>query len=339
MKRANGTGSAYKLSGKRRNPWVAMVSEVNDKDEQVKKIIGYCKTKTKATELLDAYNVGAYAPPEKITLKEVYDEWHEQKNMSKSAKEGYEMGWNYIKDYGHLKFSDIRAAHLQKTIDKAEDKSHSTVSKIRTLWSQLYKHAMKNDIATRDYSKYIDMPKNHKKTKVRFTDIEIKRLFELAEKEIYITPILIMIYTGLRIGELMQLTKFNIDLDQMIITGGIKTDAGRDRIIPIHPKIQPYIIKWYDMGGETLITGRSGDPLSAHNYREKYYKPLRDEYGFRKILTPHCTRHTFASRLSASGVDTMYIQKLIGHADYATTANIYTHPEIVELTMAINKLK
>lgn len=340
MRRGNGTGSVYKLQGKRRKPWVAVSSYITDTDKkQVKVIVGYATKETDAKKMLDAYNVGAYSVPDKITLKEVYDEWKKGKNFNKSAAKNYNMAWSYIETYKGMKFAEIRSKHIQNTINETFElgKSHSTISKVKSLWNQLYKHALKNDIVDKDYSKFVDMPKAETSEKVRFTDAEIKRLFEVDDP--YITPILIMIYTGLRIGELMQLTKFNIDLDQMIITGGIKTDAGKNRIIPIHPKIQKYVRYWYNLGGNTLILNKRGESMTAGNYRESYFHPLMEQYGFRKELTPHSCRHTFASMLSASGVDTLHIQKLIGHTDYALTANVYTHPEIKELQKAIKKMK
>lgn len=342
MRRLNGTGSVYKLSGNRRNPWVAVTSTVIDgTKKQEKKVIGYCATKTEAMKLLEAFNVGVYEVPNKITLQQLYDEWLEDKEFSNSAAKSYNMAWNYISIYKGMKFSELRAAHVQYTINEVvkAGKGYSTAKSVKTLWSQLYKHAIKNDISIKDYSKYIDMPKNEATNKIRFTDAEIKRLFEIAKADIYATPILIMIYTGLRIGELMQLTKFNIDLDNMVITGGIKTDAGKDRIIPIHKKIQGFIKEWYNKEGTTLIVNKRNQPMTANHYREAYFKSIMNDNNFRKELTPHSCRHTFASMLAASGVDTVHIQKLIGHTDYSLTANIYTHPEIKELQKAVSQMK
>lgn len=340
-RRANGTGSVYELKGNRRNPFVAVVSYVDEEKVQQRKIIGYAPTRTKATVLLDAYNSGSFQPADKITLKELYDEWIKNKKMSDSSRKSTSMAWNYIKTYQSMKFADLRAAHLQYTIDEVEHqgKGYSTAKSVKTLWSQLYRHAIKNDISVKDYSKYVDMPKETGSDKSRFTDAEIKKLFTLAEKDPYVNPILIMIYTGLRIGELMQLTRFNVDIDKMVITGGIKTDAGRDRIIPIHKKIQPFIRYWYDQGGDSLILNKLGKPMTAGTYREHYFKVIMKDNGFREELTPHSCRHTFASMLAANGVDTVHIQKLIGHTDYALTANIYTHPEVDELKKAIGRLK
>ncbi|WP_409229463.1 tyrosine-type recombinase/integrase [Gudongella sp. SC589] len=343
MRRGNGTGSVYKLHGNRRKPWIAIkTNKVEGQEKPVKTIVGYATTSTEAKALLDAYNVGAYEPVKNITLRKVYDEWRTQKerNTTDQTMKMYKYAWEKLSSLGSMKFAEIRTAHLQHVVNKMDDEgmSHSTISLVKTLMSQLYRHANKNDIVTKDYSKYIDMPKKNKSQKTTFTDLEIKRLHELAVKDPYINPILIMIYTGMRISELMDLTRFNIDLENMVITGGIKSDAGRDRVIPIHPKIQGYIKYWYDQDNEALIVTKTSRKMNADNYRANFFNPLMEQYGFRSDLTPHSCRHTFASKLAVAGVDTLHIQKLIGHADYALTANTYSHLEVDELKKAIGKM-
>ena len=291
--------------------------------------------------VLDAYNVGLYEVPNDISLQEIYDLWFKGKSRKVKTMHMYEYAWGHLSSLKDSPIAEIKAVHLQRVIDKASDAglAYNTISSIKTLAGQLYKYALKNDIVKKDYSEYIEMPKADKTSKEIFTDLEIKKLHELADTDPYITPILIMIYTGLRITELMELTRFNVDLENMVITGGIKTEAGRDRVIPIHPKIQEYIRYWYNLNGERLILSSTGKPMTSHNYRNRYVHRLLSEHGFRDNLTPHSCRHTFASKLAVAGVDTLHIQKLIGHADYAMTANVYSHLDVEELKESIFKMK
>ena len=147
--------------------------------------------------------------------------------------------------------------------------------------------------------------------------------------------ILISIYTGMRIAELLALTKFNLDLKEMLITGGAKTDAGRDRVIPIHEKTQPYVIKWHNTEGEYLIT-RNNKKITVKYYREKLYYPALESAAVKR-LTPHKARHSFATLLHRAGVDMDTRQKLLGQSDVATTMH-YTHPDIAMLREAISRL-
>ena len=101
--------------------------------------------------------------------------------------------------------------------------------------------------------------------------------------------------------------------------------------------IQKHIKYWYDNSKDILINNE-GLKMTVDNYRRRYYYKILEQAGIRK-LTPHSTRHTFASLMARAGVDTLSIQKIIGHSDYATTANIYTHININELKMSTFSLR
>jgi integrase len=213
--------------------------------------------------------------------------------------------------------------------------SRSTLHKIKIVASMMYDYAMQNDIVTKNYAEFLRIPKISKEEKEIFSDIEIKKITDSSGVIEWVDTIMILIYTGLRISELLELTKFSIDLENKIITGGIKTDSGKNRTIPIHTKIYKYIKKWYDIGGDYLICNADKKGISSRKYREEYYMPALEGIGVRK-LNPHSCRHTFASMLAKAGADTIAIQKIMGHSDYALTANVYTHTDYQELIKAMN---
>ncbi len=144
-----------------------------------------------------------------------------------------------------------------------------------------------------------------------------------------------------RIRKMLQLTQFNVDSKHWVITGGIKTDAGKERPVPVHPKIRGYIKYWLGTNGPRLVH-RSGSPISVHYYRASIFYPLLERLEIERTpernLTPHSTRHTFGTLLNRAGARTTAIQNLMGHTDYATTANTYTHPDFVELKEAIEMI-
>src|SRR5690606_3814789 len=78
---------------------------------------------------------------------------------------------------------------------------------------------------------------------------------------------------------------FAVDLREWTITGGLKTDAGRDRVVPIHPKIQPYIQHWMAASGPRLIH-RDGRPIAVNYYRRELYYPALERAGIKRHLTP-----------------------------------------------------
>lgn len=221
---------------------------------------------------------------------------------------------------------------------------HSSCHKVKVLTGLLYKYAMADDIVDKNYAEFIVLPDREEKEHDIFTDADIRALEKLAKKDEWAKSILILVYTGMRIGELLDHTKFTVDINNMIFTGGNKTQAGKKKIVPIHSKIQGYARYWHNKEGSYFIS-RNGGKVRVNYYREYLFYPTLEKAGIniyteegKKKLTPHATRHTFASFLNRAGVNTKYQQDLIGHADYSTTANIYTHPEIKELRDAIEMI-
>ena len=354
MRNPNGFGTVYKMPGRRRKPWCARITTGWEKTiakrgkykgqevaRQTYQIIGYFETKQEGINALAMHQINPVSPKVKITLGELYAEWSagKYKNVAKATADNYRAAWLYLQRLERAKVKDIRTHHWQSIINECAEKglSRSTLEKIRTLAVMLSDHAVKDDVINKNYAKYIELPRPEKARKDRFTDLEIRQIEKQADVIPWADTILILIYTGMRISELLNLTRFNVNLEQGLIVGGLKTQAGKDRIIPIHPKIQQYIQRWYNKGGEALICDDQGKKLTAKRYREKMYYPALEAAGVRK-LTPHKCRHTFGSLMAEAGVDTIYIQKIIGHTDYAFTANEYTHPEINELKKAISKI-
>ncbi len=352
MKNPNGFGTVYKISKKgRRKPWIARVTvgwelvtnkkTGKEKLKQIYQTIGYFETKQEGLDALILNRINPVSPKANITLKELYEEWSATKfeYISKSTKDNYKAGWKHLSKFQNIKFKELRTAHLQSIIDQCRknDMSRSSMEKIKAVATMLYDYAIQNDITNKNYAEFIKLPKSDKEEKERFTELELKTMEKFADTIEWVDTILILNYTGLRISEMLGLTKFNIDLENMIIKGGIKTEAGKNRCVPIHPKIQKYVKAWYDKDGDYLICNSEGKQIDKDNYRKRIYYPALEKLKIRK-LTPHCCRHTFCSRLRDAGADTKSIQELAGHSKYSFTSDIYTHIDIDALKTAINKI-
>lgn len=340
MRNPNGYGTVYKLKGNRRRPWIARVTVGWDieKKRQKQQTLGYFAKREDGLAALAAYHNNP-APKATITLGELYNEWSDQKysGISKSMENGYRAAWKRLAGQKDTSMRELRTVHLQKVIDECRGlgMSRSSLEKIKTLCIQLCKYAAENDIVTKNYAEFIKLPKTSKAEKVRFTDIEVKKIEE--SNIPWADTILILIYTGMRINELLGLTRFSVDLDRNVLVGGLKTDAGKNRVVPIHPKILPLIKKWYNRGGEYLICKNDGSRVSDRWYREKAFRPTLQQIGVR-VLNPHACRHTCASLLHAAGVDARTVQEILGHANYSTTADMYTHVDVKKLQDAIQQV-
>ncbi|MDF2548781.1 MAG: integrase [Anaerosolibacter sp.] len=338
MKNPNGYGSVYKLSGKRRKPFVARKTIGWDKEgKQTYQTIGYYENRKDAMQALAEFNKNPYSiESSTITFKEIYDQWKEGKfeGISRSAINGYNAAFDTSLELHEMKFVDIRTKHMQDVI-RSSGKGHGTLRKIKVLFNQLYKFAMENDIVSKDYSQFVDIGKNTGESSRKvFTTSEIERLFDVVNHIEYVDTILIMIYTGLRIGELLIVKTSNIDLDNRTMIAGIKTEAGKDRVIPINDKIFDMVASRASLGHKYLITNNEGKSIGYYNYLKEKFTPIMEQLGFDH--KPHDCRHTFATLMSNAGADTIALQKIIGHASYSTTASIYTHKDIEQLKKAIS---
>jgi integrase len=314
---------------------------------QQRYIIGYFGTRAEALAALAEYHKTPIGIQRDVTLGELYEKWYanyytkappeDQEKRFKTA-ESYRTAWNHLSVLKDMKVREIKTSHLQDVIHTMENEkglSYSSCHKVKVLAGILMKLALADDIIDTNYANMVKVSKGEKKKAEIFSDLEIKRLWEHVDTVEWVDTILIFIYTGMRIKEMLTLTKFNVDIDEMLITGGVKTDAGRDRIIPIHEDIQPLVRKWYNMPGSHFIS-RDGKPIRPEYYRQYLYYPTLEKLGIRR-LNPHKARHTFSTLLHRAGVDMDTRQKLLGHSDVATTMH-YTHPDIETLRRGIAQI-
>ena len=146
----------------------------------------------------------------------------------------------------------------------------------------------------------------------------------------YVDSVLIMIYSGLRVGELLIMETANID--GRIMIGGIKTKAGKERAIPIHEKIMPLI----DKSKNYLITSPTDKKFSYNNYVQRQFTPLMKRFGMDHL--PHDCRHTTATELSNAGIEPMITKLILGHANADITERVYTHMTHSQLVQSIDKI-
>lgn len=348
MRMPNGCGSVIKLSGRRRKPWALRVTDYILDGKQKYRYIGYYETKTEALAALAREQISPSAPRSGILFSELYDEWRltaAYTGLSKATQDNYRAAYKHLAPLHGKRFGDIRTAHMQRLIDEARvtvgkanerQMSPSGKAKIKLLLNLLYKYAVQNDICDKNYAEFIKVHREAKRKKEIFTENEIN-ILEKNDFIPYTDTILILIYTGMRISEMLGLNKNAIDWENETITGGLKTDAGRERVIPIHAKIKKYLRHWYEQSDGVLFFKNDHEAISANYYREYIYYPLLEKLGIAR-KTPHTTRHTCATLLSMAGADTLAIEQILGHTDYAFTADTYTHVDVSFLRQAIDKI-
>lgn len=338
MRLPNGYGSCYKLKGARRRPWIARKTiGWDDEGKQLYQTIGYFESRQKALTALAAFNENPYSmETATITFAEVYEKWSREKfpKIANSNVLGYRSAFKKSEPLHGMRFVDIRKAHMQPIIDNC-DKGWGTKKKIKVLFNQLFKFALENDIISKDYSRYVTIDPNDTPTnKKPFTREEIKTLWENVDRMEGIDTILIMIYTGLRPGELLDLRMEDIDLKQGILRGGGKTRAGKNRVIPIHKDIFQLIRKRMLSGKDHLITNHKGEKMKYENYLREKFRKIMEQLEMDHL--PHECRHTFATLMDEADANKICIKRIMGHASADITDGVYTHKDIKALAEAIN---
>lgn len=327
-RRGNGDGSIFKLSGRRRRPYAVRVTiGWTDDGKQKYKYIGYYEKKTQAKDALNKYLIDPTdAVVKNVTLKYVFDNMIDKSKYSDGTIRQYKSAFNQLEPLHHKKFNTISLEELENMM---KNKKPSTQSAIKKTLTSCYKYALKHQYVKQNLADHLETDKiKDKRKKTPFTSAEIQELWNnLGTHENDDIP-LILLYTGMRISELlaMENTSVNIDGRYMDIKKS-KTPAGVRRV-PIHDKILPLITARYDANNKYLIT-QGGKKLSYPNYFSTYWH-LRPH-------TIHETRHTFITQISKSGVDELSIKRIVGHANKDVTQH-YTHRETAELLDAINKL-
>lgn len=323
MKFPVGYGSVYKLSGKRRKPYVVMITEGwTDEGKQIKKIIDYTTTKKEGVELLEKYHINPFNLDEtRTTFEDIYNKWYQWKfkdnDLSYKSEVRYSNAYRYYSSIKDIPFIDINILMIQDILDKC-DKGYHTKSDIKSLFCQLYEYSKVLNLPVKPIStKYLKIGTFKKSTLHKpFTEEEIKTLWN--HRSATVDLILINIYTGMRPTELLKPKEVHPDF----IISGIKTVSGIDRQIPLHERIKPLMASY--------------PPKIAYSTYKRHFKEEMDKLGMEH--TPHDCRHTFATRCDLYGVNDLVVKLVLGHKVDDITKGIYTHKDLQELVKEINKI-
>lgn len=332
----NGFGSIKKLSGSRRRPYVVIAPAVYEDGVFIPgEIIDYTESWEAGYERLVLYKSTREWELKKkaeslYLFSEVYEMYFKEKyelsvrKYSQQSKRSTQAAYKNCTSLHGKIFSQIGYQDLQNNIDSfIGNKKHASLELIKNLYSGMYKYAMKNNICQTDYSLYIEIrtPDDDEKG-IPFTEEDLKKLWNSDIDAAKIAVILC--YSGWRIKEFELI---EIDRKENVFRGGLKTRAGKNRVVPIHPSIIPIL----DNLPERPIS-------SADIYRKCLYEAL-EALGIEKH-TPHDCRHTFSWLCDKYGVDSLSKKIMLGHSlSGNVTDGVYGHRNIEELRAEISKLK
>lgn len=287
--------------------------------------------------ILSDYNQMARAdkmePQKGKTFEEVYKEFYSWKYEQNKSRKYSESSINSTKAaYRNCSalhdriFSDLRHNDLQKVLDSCRLK-HSSLELIKTLLRQMYAYAEIQEIVDKDYSAHIRINKpDDDEHGVPFSDADLKKLWDDKANPVA-EMLLIMCYSGFRIGEYRNLT---VDTKDWYFQGGSKTAAGKNRIVPIHTGIRNLVQRRIKRDGKLLSDTTNGFRRSMKSYLASHSMEMH---------TPHDCRHTFSALCERYGVKDNDRKRMLGHALGDVTNDVYGHRTVVDLRAEIEKIK
>ena len=324
MRLPNGYGSIVKMPGNRRRPYCVRLGAQYSSDGRTltesRPLLGYYSTKKEAIQALHEYHHNPYDLTNKSTFADIYSLWIREKQLSisKTTLDSYRAAYNKCLAVHNMAVVDIKLPHLQAVLDSFPNVSKSTLNNMVIVIHGVMAYCAMNDIIPKDPSVYLRIKAFTDPTgkHTTFTAKEIAALWEMdASPERDIT--LILLYSGWRVRELLEMPPESIDLKAQTMTGGKKTKAGKDRIVPIHSAVLPLIEKY------------ASEPFDV---------PYQTLFDWMKEHTGHIchdTRHTFVSELQSRGADKVCIERLVGHVSSGITDKVYTHKDIDELRRTV----
>ncbi len=293
----NGFGSIVFLKGNRRKPYCARKTKgFNEKGYPIYLIVGYYESFEDAFVALSEFNHIPYNVAERnATFKEIADKWFDsymEEDHAEGTVSNYKAICKKCAPIDRKKIADITFDELQELVS-AQSSGRQTM--LIVYLRQVFHYAMKREIIRKDPTMYLRKTALSEVKRNPFTSEEVKKIWELPPSEAR-DKALIMLYTGMRVGEFLTISEQH----ENYIIAGEKTEAGKNRIIPLHTKIRPLM----------------RDTWTKDN--SKSFKTLFPEH------TPHDCRRTFISRSVECGIDGTVARKITGHVGKDVHESAYT---------------
>jgi integrase len=338
MRNPNGYGSVSKMSGNRRKPYIVRKTEgFNEKGNPIFKIIGYAETREKAMIMLAGYNKDPFdVDLDKITMGELFAIWYEEqapKIAGVARQKCFVAAFKHCSTLYEKPFKSISTRQMQACIDNC-GAEYKTQSDIKTLFAHLDNFIEGMDKHNTKLLKVA--PAVTKNERTPFTREEIKKLWE--NKDVPgVDSVLFFIYTGWRITEALTLEIANINLDERTMIGGMKTEAGTNRKVPIHSLVFDFVKERVGNNNKYLFETEDGKKYTSANFRNKVWNKTLALLDIKR--TPHEARHTFETMLDSAGANRKCIDLMMGHKSLDVGQRVYSHKLLVELVEAIELFK
>lgn len=367
MRLPNGFGQISKIKKKNlRNSYRAMVTVGKTPDgKYIRKSLkpqAYFKTYAEAYAALAEYNRNPYDLEPDITVAQLYDMWSDSyfKTLKSDASiRTITCAWAYCSEIQNMRVKDVRARHIKGVIEngqtvetrgknKGQPKSPTpeTKSRMKSLFNMMLDYAVEYELTDKNYARMFELSKDtineldrSKRSHIIFTEDELQTLWDNVDKVKHADWIVIQCYMGWRPQELATLKLIDVNISNWSMCAGMKTEAGKQRTIPIHSRIQPLVLRNYtdaqNMGSEYLLNDKG--PITYDKYANRFVKVIQ-ELRLNSDHRPHDPRKTFITRAKKAGMDENALKIMVGHSVRDITESVYTERDLEWLRSDIEKL-
>ena len=240
----------------------------------------------------------------------------------------------FLAEYKLTKVEDIAADDIENFIkSRSEDDEITTIAHNLTVIKNFHKYLLRQKIANKDVSEYIERPKLRKALPKALSITDVEKLLDIKLESAFDyrnKAMLELLYgTGIRVSELVNITLNDMDFNNCIIR--IMGKGSKERIVPLGEYSMYYINEYLNVRDSLLKNDKTCDKLFLNNHgkgmtRQGFFKKLKQILKSKNLNTdvsPHTLRHSFATHLLSCGADLRSIQEMLGHSDISTT-KIYT---------------
>lgn len=307
-------------------------------------------TEAEAKEFLKEFAAGRHQNPvevkkELILLSEFKEEYtkYSEKSKSKHYLKSIGLSFRQLTSYtGDISLSEISSRTLDQFITSVYSRSKSAAGLYhRTLKAAFSKAETWEYIPSNPFKK-IKSPKQVKSLPIFINKSVFQKILDNTSKD-YLKPVLITaFYTGMRVGELVNMQWNWVDFNQNLITvknsENFTTKSKKERVIPIHQSVKKELVKLYSTNGKNnYVFHRSEGIQLTEDHISKQFKIAVRQTELSEDIHFHTLRHSFASNLVQSGSSLYVVKELLGHQDFSTT-QIYSHLQQESLNKAVNLL-
>ena len=324
----------------------------------------YFATYNDAYAALVEYNKNPYDLGTAITMQELYDKWLPEYEKTVKSTKAVTSAWPYCSAVYKMRVMDIRARHVKGCMEEGVAtvrgrEQHPTATmknQIKSMFNMMLDYALEYELVDRNYSRTFNLTEETvkeiqkvKKGHIAFTDDEMELLWNHIDEKHGIDILLIQCYSGWRPQELGLLKLKDVDLENWTFQGGMKTDAGENRVVPIYSRIRDLVLKKYReaeaIGSPYLLNWADPNNRNKKNFEltyaryQKAFERIRDELKLNPEHRPHDGRTHFVTMAKRYGVDEYAIKYMVGHKISDITEKVYTRREFAWLREEIEKIK